>query len=65
MDWLNEHLYVLGEVYYMKDGAQAANSTTFSNWEILRCDFDGRNQLVALAGFNSRPIHFEVDPYNG
>ncbi|CAH0586987.1 unnamed protein product [Chrysodeixis includens] len=63
VDWLNRHLYVLGEVYYTKEGW--ANMTFFSNWEIIRCDFDGKNQIVALSGFNSRPIHFEVDAYNG
>ncbi|XP_072932674.1 proto-oncogene tyrosine-protein kinase ROS [Epargyreus clarus] len=60
VDWLNRHLYVLGEVYYSKE-----NSSLYSSWEILRCDFDGKNQIVALSGFNSRPIHFEVDAYNG
>lgn len=65
VDWLNKHLYVLGEVYYEREGSKWANTTIYANWEILRCDFDGKNQLVALAGFNNRPIHFEVDPYNG
>lgn len=63
VDWLNRHLYVLGEVYYTKESL--SNSTLFSNWEIIRCDFDGKNQIVALSGFNSRPLHFEVDAYNG
>ncbi|KAJ0183261.1 hypothetical protein K1T71_001237 [Dendrolimus kikuchii] len=57
VDWLNRHLYVLGEVYYPRDGT--------SSWEIMRYDFDGKNELVAKAGFFSRPIHFEVDAYNG
>lgn len=61
VDWLNRHLYVLGEVYYTKKGW----SNTTSYWKILRSDFDGKNQIVALSGFNSRPIHFEVDAYNG
>ncbi|KAI5646079.1 protein tyrosine kinase domain-containing protein [Phthorimaea operculella] len=65
VDWLNRHLYVLGEVYYTKD-ANSSNTSLYSNWEILRYDFDGRNQVVALSGyFHSRPIHFEVDAYNG
>ncbi|XP_049872297.1 proto-oncogene tyrosine-protein kinase ROS isoform X2 [Pectinophora gossypiella] len=65
VDWLNRHLYVLGEVYYTRD-ANSSNATLYSIWEILRYDFDGRNQVVALSGyFNSRPIHFEVDAYNG
>ncbi|XP_045449564.1 proto-oncogene tyrosine-protein kinase ROS [Melitaea cinxia] len=57
VDWLNRHLYVLG--------VQQHNSSLYSTWEILRCDFDGKNQIVAYSGVNSRPIHFEVDAYNG
>lgn len=57
VDWLNRHLYVLGEIDYPREGT--------SSWEILRYDFDGKNELVAKAGFFSRPIHFEVDAYNG
>ncbi|XP_045769581.1 proto-oncogene tyrosine-protein kinase ROS isoform X2 [Maniola jurtina] len=65
VDWLNKHLYVLGEVYYTKEGSDWSNTSVYSSWEILRCDFDGNNKIVALSGFNSRPIHFEVDAYNG
>lgn len=65
VDWLNHHLYVLGEVYYTREAANWSNMTLYPNWEIIRCDFDGKNQIVALSGFNSRPIHFEVDAYNG
>ncbi|XP_039755125.1 proto-oncogene tyrosine-protein kinase ROS isoform X1 [Pararge aegeria] len=65
VDWLNKHLYVLGEVYYTKEGSSWSNTSFYSSWEILRCDFDGKNKIVALSGFNSRPIHFEVDAYNG
>lgn len=64
VDWLNRHLYVLGQVYYRRDDGNS--SVTYPNWEILRYDFDGKNQVVALSGyFHSRPIHFEVDAYNG
>ncbi|XP_063891749.1 proto-oncogene tyrosine-protein kinase ROS isoform X1 [Helicoverpa armigera] len=63
VDWLNRHLYVLGEVHY--SAVDWSNRTYITNWEILRCDFDGKNLIVALSGFNSRPIHFEVDAYNG
>ncbi|KAJ8716622.1 hypothetical protein PYW07_003249 [Mythimna separata] len=63
VDWLNRHLYVLGEVQYRR--ADWSNVTFITNWEILRCDFDGKNLIVALSGFISRPIHFEVDAYNG
>lgn len=65
VDWLNHHLYVLGEVYYTKEAVNRSNMTLYPNWEIIRCDFGGKNQIVALSGFNSRPIHFEVDAYNG
>ncbi|XP_063534702.1 proto-oncogene tyrosine-protein kinase ROS [Cydia strobilella] len=58
VDWLNRHLYVLGRVRHGKEEWS-------EHWEILRCDFDGKNQLVALSGFTSSPIHFEVDAYNG
>ncbi|XP_073955418.1 receptor protein-tyrosine kinase sevenless isoform X2 [Choristoneura fumiferana] len=64
VDWLNRHLYVLGEVNYSKE-SDWPESSLHLNWEILRFDFDGKNQLVALSGFTSRPIHFEVDAYNG
>ncbi|XP_032516846.2 proto-oncogene tyrosine-protein kinase ROS isoform X1 [Danaus plexippus] len=65
VDWLNKHLYVLAEVNYNKEASNWSNASLYASWKILRCDFDGRNQLVALSGFNSRPIHFEVDSYNG
>lgn len=63
VDWLNRHLYVLGESLYTKE--ESSNVSSLTTWEIIRCDFDGNNPVVALTGFNSRPIHFEVDAYNG
>lgn len=54
VDWLNLHLYVLGEVKH---------STTV--WQIARCNLDGKDLAVAMAGFLTRPSHIEVDPYNG
>lgn len=62
VDWLNRHLYVLGEVHYT---AESLSPVDLSKWEIIRCDFDGKNQIIAYSGFNARPIHFEVDAYNG
>jgi len=53
VDWLNLHLYVLGEV----------NNAT--SWQIARCNLDGKSLTVARAGILSRPSHIEVDPYNG
>ncbi|XP_053604338.1 proto-oncogene tyrosine-protein kinase ROS isoform X2 [Plodia interpunctella] len=61
VDWLNHHLYVLGRLHHTPEGLNDSHSI----WEIIRCDFDGTNQLVAYSGFTSQPIHFEVDPYNG
>lgn len=54
VDWLNLHLYILGEVKH---------ATTV--WQIARCNLDGRGLTVAVAGFLTRPTHIEVDPYNG
>lgn len=54
VDWLNLHLYVLGEVKH---------ATTV--WQIARCNLDGKSLTVAMAGFLTRPSHIEVDPYNG
>lgn len=56
VDWLNLHLYVLGEVKH---------ATTYTVWQIARCNFDGTGLTVAMAGFLNRPSHIEVDPYNG
>jgi proto-oncogene tyrosine-protein kinase ROS len=55
IDWLNHHLYVLGEV---KHGATTV-------WHIARCNLDGRGLTVAMAGLITKPSHIEVDPYNG
>lgn len=54
VDWLNLHLYVLGEVKH---------ATTV--WQIARCNLDGKGLIVARAGFLTQPSHIEVDPYNG
>ncbi|XP_074098359.1 receptor protein-tyrosine kinase sevenless isoform X3 [Cotesia typhae] len=54
VDWLNSHLYILGEVNH---------ATTV--WQIARCNLDGKGLTVAMAGFMTRPTHIEVDPYNG
>ncbi|XP_015109279.1 proto-oncogene tyrosine-protein kinase ROS [Diachasma alloeum] len=54
VDWLNSHLYIVGEVNH---------ATTV--WQIARCTLDGRGLTVAKAGFMTKPSHIEVDPYNG
>lgn len=56
VDWLNKHLYILGEII--------SNSDQLS-WSILRCDYEGKNLIVAYGGLNEKPLHIEVDPYNG
>ncbi|XP_053678090.1 proto-oncogene tyrosine-protein kinase ROS [Anopheles nili] len=53
VDWLNEHVYVLGQ----------ARLTQL--WQIAYCDFTGGHLTVAIAGLPRRPDHFAVDPYNG
>ncbi|XP_050074144.1 protein sevenless [Anopheles maculipalpis] len=53
VDWLNEHLYILGQ----------ARPTKL--WQIAYCDFTGGHLTVAIAGLQRRPDHFAVDPYNG
>lgn len=55
VDWLNQHLYILGEVSHNKG----------TLWQVARCSLDGRGLTVAVAGITSKPLHIEVDPYNG
>ncbi|KAK4881780.1 hypothetical protein RN001_005099 [Aquatica leii] len=54
VDWLNNQLYILGEVKHQRQV-----------WQITRCDLDGYGHQVALAGLRIKPHHIEVDPYNG
>lgn len=56
IDWLNNQLYILGEVNHPMNKKV---------WQISRCDLDGRGLTVAIGGLQWRPNHFEVDPYNG
>lgn len=55
MDWLNEQLYILCEV----------QTHQRSVWQIIRCNLDGLSRTVAIAGLQFKPLHIEVDPYNG
>lgn len=55
IDWLNNQLYILGEV----------KSQTDSRYIIKRCNLDGTGLSVALAGLNRKPLMIQVDPYNG
>lgn len=56
VDWLNDHLYVLGEV--MHADARIV-------WQISKCNLDGTAMTIATAGLFRKPAHFEVDPFNG
>ncbi|XP_059618544.1 protein sevenless isoform X2 [Phlebotomus argentipes] len=56
IDWLNNHLYILGEVQHPH---------AHRIWQISRCDLDGKGLTVATAGLVKRPDHIEVDPFNG
>lgn len=53
IDWLNDHLYLLGEVSSPK------------RWQISRCHLDGTGMTVAVAGLYQKPLYIEVDPFNG
>lgn len=57
MDWLNDHLYILGEV--------KIKNNPVSLWQISRCSLEGKELIVAVAGLSQKPDYFEVDPYNG
>lgn len=56
IDWLNDQLYILGEV--------AHNSRT-KVFQITRFGLNGGGLTVAVAGLLTKPHHIEVDPYNG
>ncbi|XP_021913370.1 proto-oncogene tyrosine-protein kinase ROS isoform X3 [Zootermopsis nevadensis] len=55
VDWLNDQLYILGEVTH----------STGPMWQVARCGLDGRGLTIAVAGILTKPYHIEVDPYNG
>lgn len=57
VDWLNDHLYMLGET--------RIENNSKSRWQISRSSLDGTDLIVAVDNLNQRPVHFEVDPYNG
>lgn len=59
VDWLNKELYILGEMI----GNSAHQSAR--TWSISRCDYEGKNLIIAYGGIPEKPIHMEVDPYNG
>lgn len=34
-------------------------------WQISRCNYDGSQLQVVYIGLQSKPVHFQVDPFNG
>jgi proto-oncogene tyrosine-protein kinase ROS len=54
IDWLNDVLYIVGET-----------KSKSAKWQVLRCSLQGEGLTVAVAGFQTRPLHLQVDPYNG
>ncbi|CAG9822767.1 unnamed protein product [Phaedon cochleariae] len=54
VDWLNDQLYVLGEVKFQ-----------ISKYIIKRCNFDGSGLTVAYAGLTKKPASMQIDPLNG
>lgn len=54
IDWLNQRLYILGEVNHQRRG-----------WQIAHSGLDGRGLTVAVAGLRIKPHDMQVDPYNG
>lgn len=56
VDWLNEHLYILGEII---------SNTQVKTWSISRCDLNGKNLIASILTMNAKPLNIEVDPQNG
>lgn len=54
VDWLNDQLYILGEVKYQ-----------VSRYIIKRCNLDGSNLAVAYAGLSKKPFSIQIDPFSG
>ncbi|XP_074032211.1 receptor protein-tyrosine kinase sevenless isoform X2 [Leptinotarsa decemlineata] len=54
VDWLNNQLYILGEVKFQ-----------ISKYIIKRCNFDGSGVTVSYAGLTKKPSSLEIDPLNG
>ncbi|KAG5883190.1 hypothetical protein JTB14_018205 [Gonioctena quinquepunctata] len=54
VDWLNNQLYILGEVKFQ-----------ISKYIIKRCNFDGSKLTVAYAPLSKKPASLEIDPLNG
>ncbi|XP_031627487.1 proto-oncogene tyrosine-protein kinase ROS-like isoform X2 [Contarinia nasturtii] len=55
VDWLNDKLYILFE----------SDTMNQKGWQISRCNIDGSHLQVVYGGLPSKPVHFQVDPFNG
>ncbi|XP_050510998.1 proto-oncogene tyrosine-protein kinase ROS isoform X1 [Diabrotica virgifera virgifera] len=53
VDWLNDQLYILGEIKF---------NTAYI---IKRCNLDGSNLMVVYAGLSQKPSSIQIDPLNG
>ena len=58
VDWLYNRLYMILE----NNGTKRSDHT---KWQIARCGFDGRQHSVVITEMNHKPLHIEVDPFNG
>lgn len=54
VDWLNNYLYILGEMKYQ-----------ISRYIIKRCDLNGNGLTVAYADLSKKPSCMQIDPING
>ncbi|XP_057670694.1 proto-oncogene tyrosine-protein kinase ROS isoform X2 [Diorhabda carinulata] len=53
VDWLNDQLYILGEIKF---------NTAYI---IKRCNLDGSGLMVVYAGLSQKPSSLQIDPLNG
>lgn len=73
VDWLNDLVYVVGRTTQADgtlrhaDGGDGGDGDGDGDatWQVSRASLDGRGLTVAVAGLPSRPLHVQVDPYNG
>lgn len=54
VDWLNNYLYILGEMKFQ-----------ISRYIIKRCDLKGNGLTVAYADLSKKPSCMQIDPING
>ncbi|VEN47844.1 unnamed protein product [Callosobruchus maculatus] len=54
VDWLNDHLYIIGEIKY-----------EMQKYVIKRCDINGDALITVQSGLYVKPSSIQVDPING